>query len=321
MTTISYHASHEQFKPSRLLEWAVMAEQAGFRGCLSSDHFHPWSETQGESGFAWSWLGAAMARTQMSFSVVNAPGQRYHPAIIAQAAATLAEMFPERFRIALGSGQALNECITGTAWPAKQQRNDRLRECVDIIRALWKGETVNHKGLVTVENAKLYTLPKNPPLMIAAAITKKTAAWAGEWADGLITISHPVDKLKEVINAFRESGGDQKPIMLKYHLSYASSEEDALQGAFEEWKTNIFSSSVLTELRLPDQFQKAAEFVDPSDIKDHVKIYKHLDQYTESINDYIALGLDEIILHNVHTNQEKFIEDFGTKVIPSLDAE
>jgi coenzyme F420-dependent glucose-6-phosphate dehydrogenase len=320
MARISYHASHEQFKPSQLLEWVIMAEEAGFQGCLSSDHFHPWSQVQGESGFAWSWLGAAMARTKLSFAVVNAPGQRYHPAIIAQAAATLAEMFPDRFRIAVGSGQALNEQITGEGWPSKQVRNDRLKECVDIIRALWNGETVNHSGLVTVEEATLFTRPAKPPQIIAAAITKETAAWAGTWADGLITISHPLEKLREVIHAFRDAGGVGKPVIVKYHLSYAASVEEALNGAFEQWKTNVFSSSVLTDLRLPEQFQKAAKFVSPEDMKDHVKIFRHTDQYIESINEYIALGLDEIVLHNVNTNQESFIRDFGERILPSLDS-
>ncbi|WP_228059509.1 LLM class flavin-dependent oxidoreductase [Plectonema radiosum] len=140
MPTIGYHASHEQFKPSELLKWVQMAEQAGFTLALSSDHFYPWSEQQGQSGFAWSWLGAAMQATPtVSYRVVCAPGQRYHPAIIAQAAATLAEMFPNRFWLTVGSGQALNEHITGEHWPCKSQRNARLKECVDIIRALWGG--------------------------------------------------------------------------------------------------------------------------------------------------------------------------------------
>lgn len=193
MAKFGYHASHEQFKPSALLDYAQAAEKAGFNAGLSSDHFYPWSERQGESGFAWSWLGAALQATSLSFGVVCAPGQRYHPAIIAQAAATLAEMFPNRFWVALGSGQALNEQITGEGWPPKDERNERLIECVDIIRALWAGETVTHYGLVEVEDAKLYTRSEVPPRIIGAAITPKTAEWVGGWADGLITISHPYE--------------------------------------------------------------------------------------------------------------------------------
>src|ERR687897_3769873 len=144
------HCSHEQIPPSRLLRFVQRAEEAGFDGGMSSDHFSPWSERHGESGFAWSFLGAAMATTRLPFGVVNAPGQRYHPAIVAQAAATLTEMFPGRLWVALGSGEASNEHITGDGWPNKATRNARLRECVDIIRALLAGEVVDHAGLVRV---------------------------------------------------------------------------------------------------------------------------------------------------------------------------
>jgi coenzyme F420-dependent glucose-6-phosphate dehydrogenase len=318
MAKISYHVSHEQFTPANLLEWVILAEQAGFTGALSSDHFHPWNKDQGESGFAWSWLGAAMARTKISFGIVNAPGQRYHPAIIAQAGATLAQMFPQRFWVALGSGQALNESITGTHWPGKQQRNQRLNECVDIIRMLWSGKTVNHKGLVTVENAKLYTLPGEAPLIAGAAITEETAGWIGSWADAMITISHPIEKLKKMISAFREGGGNGKPIILKVQLSYGSSDEDALNGAFNQWKTNIFKSNMLAELKTPEQFEAAGELIDPDIMKEHVKISGNLNEHADWINEYASLGFDEIVLHNVNTNQKQFIEDFGNKVLPQL---
>lgn len=319
MAKVSYHASHEQFDPAQLLDWVEMAQQAGFQGALSSDHFHPWNQDQGQSGFAWSWLGAAMARTRISFGVVNAPGQRYHPAIIAQASATLQQMFPARFWIALGSGQAINEHITGTYWPDKQHRNMRLKECADVIRALWNGERVNHKGLVTVEDAKLYTLPHTPPLMIGAALTEETAGWLGGWADGMITISHPIEQMKKMMQAFRQGGGEGKPILVKMQLSYDTSEEDALEGAFREWKTNIFKSSMLAELRNPKQFQQAAEFLDPRVMKDHVKISASTSQHIQWINQYLDLGIEEIILHNVNTSHSRFIEDFGLKVLPELN--
>ena len=137
---IGYHASHEQFPPSRLLDFVKRAEQAGFKAVLSSDHFHPWSNDQGESGFAWTWLGAAMLATNMEFGVVNAPGQRYHPALIAQAVATLEEMFPGRFWLCAGSGEAMNENITGENWPSKDIRNQRLKECVEVMKKMWTGD-------------------------------------------------------------------------------------------------------------------------------------------------------------------------------------
>jgi probable non-F420 flavinoid oxidoreductase len=251
MAKFGYHCSHEQFKPSALLEYVQAAQQAGFTAALSSDHFYPWSERQGQSGFAWSWLGAAMQATSLSFGVVCAPGQRYHPAIIAQAAATLAEMFPKRFWVALGSGQALNEHITGEHWPAKAERNARLKECVEVIRALWAGETVTHHGLVRVQEAKLYTRPEISPRIIGAAITPKTAEWVGGWADGLITISAPYEKLRKVVEAFQRGGGEGKPMFLKVQLSYARDEAQARQGAYDQWRNNIFENVMLAELRSP----------------------------------------------------------------------
>src|SRR5690349_2948191 len=160
MTAIGFHCSHEQIDPAQLLLDVQQAEQAGFAAAMSSDHFSPWSERQGESGFAWTFLGAALASTRLPFGVVTAPGQRYHPAITAQAIATLAQMFPGRFWAALGSGEASNEHITGQGWPRKDLRDQRLEECVGIIRALLRGEVVNHDGLVQVDNARLWTLPE-----------------------------------------------------------------------------------------------------------------------------------------------------------------
>ena len=179
MVQIGYQASHEQFAPSTLLKYTILAENAGFNAINSSDHFHPWSEKQGQSGFSFAWLGAAMQATTLTYGMVCSLGQRYHPAIIAQAAATLAKMFPERFWIALGSGEAINENITVNKWPAKAERNQRLLECAQIMHRLFNGEIVSHQGLVTVENAKLYTRPVKAPSIFCAAISAQTAALAG----------------------------------------------------------------------------------------------------------------------------------------------
>src|SRR6476620_11478856 len=157
---IGYHASHEQFLPSELLRYAKLAEEAGFAAINCSDHFHPWSERQGQSGYSFAWLGAAMANSKLPFGVVCAPGYRNHPAVVAQTATTLAEMFPDRFWMSMGTGEALNERITGEKWPLKAERNQRLLECYDVIKKLLGGETVTHFGKVIVEHAKLYTLPK-----------------------------------------------------------------------------------------------------------------------------------------------------------------
>ncbi|MUG91403.1 TIGR03885 family FMN-dependent LLM class oxidoreductase [Scytonema sp. UIC 10036] len=322
MAKIGYHASHEQFKPSELLKYVQMAEQAGFTLALSSDHFHPWSENQGQSGFAWSWLGAAMQATSaLSYRVVCAPGQRYHPAIIAQAAATLAEMFPNRFWLTVGSGQALNEHISGEHWPCKSDRNARLKECVDVIRALWAGETVTHHGKVYVEEAKLYTRPHTLPAIIGAAITAETAEWLGNWADGLITISRPPEKLQKVVDAFRRGGGEDKPMILKVQLSYDRDEETALQKAHQQWRNNIFKNIVMTELRTPQQFDAVGKFVQPKELHEHVRISADIQQHIEWLQKDIELGFDELILHNVNREQEQFIEVFGEKVLPALTEE
>jgi len=318
MAEIGYQASHEQFKPSELIRLVQMAEQAGFKAINSSDHFHPWSESQGQSGFSFAWLGAAMQVTSVPYGIVCSPGQRYHPAIVAQAGATLAEMFPDRFWMALGSGEFLNEHITGEKWPAKPERNARLLECVQIMRRLFNGETVTHHGLVNVEDAKLYTLPVNAPKLFCAAVSKETAAWAGSWADGLVTVHKPYEELKEVVEAFRNNGGEGKPMYLKVQLSYAHKEEDALLGAHDQWKANVFQGTVLGDMPTVAHFDAAAEFVKPEDLNDMVRISSDLQQHIDWIKQDISLGFEKIILHNVNRDQETFIQDFGEKVLPKL---
>lgn len=315
---IGYHASQEQFSPGTLLRFAEMAEKAGFTAINSSDHFNPWSESQGHSGFSFSWLGAAMVNSSLPFGVVCTPGYRYHPAIVAQAAATLSEMFPGRFWIALGSGEALNERITGEKWPQKSERNERLLECASIIKRLLAGETVNHAGKITVENARLYTLPQKAPLVIGAAVTKETAAWMGTWADGIITVSQPFEALKAVVSAFRSNGGKGKPVYLKTQLSYAATDEAALQEAHEQWKTNIFHSSVLGDLWDVSQFDMLGKYVQPHELNEMVRISANIQQHIDWIKKDMELGFDRIILHNVNRGQELFIKVFGEKVLPNL---
>jgi coenzyme F420-dependent glucose-6-phosphate dehydrogenase len=315
---IGYHASHEQFPPSRLLKCARLAEQAGFQSLFSSDHFHPWSEAQGQSGFSFAYLSAAMAITRLPAGMICCPGGRYHPAIVAQAAATIAEMFEDRFWLAVGSGQALNERITGENWPPKDLRNARLRESVDIIRALWAGETVTHRGLVKVEEAKLYTRPNRTPLLIGAAITEKTAEWLGSWADGLITTSRSPKEAKKMIDAFHRGGGEGKPLFLKVGLCWANTDDDARRLAFEQWRTPSFSNEVLTELRTPREFDEVAKYVRPSDLDQNIRISGDFQRHVDWLRADIDLGFQELILHNVGASQEEFIQAFGEYVLPRL---
>jgi probable non-F420 flavinoid oxidoreductase len=317
---IGYHASHEQLPPSALLSCVVAAEAAGFQAAMCSDHFAPWSSRQGHSGFAWSWLGAALQATGLSFGVVNAPGQRYHPAIVAQAAATLSELFPDRFWLALGSGEASNEHITGDRWPTKDERRARLGEAVAVIRALLAGETVSHDGLVRVDRAKLWTLPEEPPMLIGAAVSADTAAWVGGWADGLVTINQPHDRLRAVIDAFRSGGGEGKPLYLQVHLSWAADEDTALAVAHDQWSTNVFDPTLAMELDLPEQFETAARFVTSEDVRSAVLVSADLGRHTAWLGEYAELGFDRLYLHEVGQaeHQQPFIDAFGSKVIPAL---
>jgi probable non-F420 flavinoid oxidoreductase len=317
---IGYHASHEQLPPSALLRCVVEAEAAGFQAAMCSDHFAPWSSRQGNSGFAWSWLGAALQATGLGLGVVNAPGQRYHPAIVAQAAATLSEMFPGRFWLALGSGEASNEHITGDRWPTKEERRARLGEAVAVIRALLAGETVSHDGLVRVDRAKLWTLPDEAPMLVGAAVSPETAAWAGTWADGLVTINQAHDTLRAVIDAFRASGGEGKPLYLQVHLSWAADEATALAVAHDQWSTGVFDTSVAMELALPEQFEAAARFVAPEDVRSAVLVSADLGRHSDWLQAYAELGFDRIYLHEVGQAeyQQPFIDAFGAKVIPAL---
>jgi probable non-F420 flavinoid oxidoreductase len=315
--TIGFHASHEQVHPSALLAAAQRAEQAGFGAAMCSDHFAPWSERQGHSAFAWAWLGAALQSTALSFGVVNAPGQRYHPAIIAQAIGTLAAMYPGRFWTALGSGEAANEHITGDGWPRKSLRNQRLRECVEIIRALLDGDEVSHDGLVTVDRAKLWTLPEVKPALIGAAVSVETAGWVAEWADGLATIAQPHAKLTQMIDAYREAGGAGK-LVLQVHLSYARTDEEALAVAHDQWRTNVFAPPVCWDLDTPEAFDEAAKHVPPAAMHDSVLISSDTGRQAAWLAELAELGFDDIYLHNVGLDQDLFIDDFGEHVLPQL---
>jgi coenzyme F420-dependent glucose-6-phosphate dehydrogenase len=315
---IGYQASHEQFKPSELLKYVALAEQAGFTAINCSDHFHPWSKRQGECGFAFAWLGASMQSSSLPHGSVCAPGQRYHPAIVAQAIATLAEMFPHRFWISLGSGEALNERITGEKWPSKPERNARLLESATIMKRLLNGETVTHHGRVIVEDAKLYTLPKKVPSLLGAAVTKETAAWLGTWADGMITVHQPHKQLKEVVEAFRTNGGAGKPVYLKVQLSYARTNDEAVSGAHDQWRSNIFNSTVLGDLWQVEQFDALGEFVQPKEMEDMVRMSSDVKQHIDWLKRDMELGFERIFLHNVNREQELFINVFGDQVLPAL---
>ncbi|MGH8912305.1 MAG: TIGR03885 family FMN-dependent LLM class oxidoreductase [Acidimicrobiia bacterium] len=318
MPIVGFHASHEQLAPSALLSAVQSAEAAGFGAAMCSDHLAPWGERQGHSGHAWSWLGAALQATSLTFGVVTAPGQRYHPAVIAQAIATLAEMYPSRFWVALGSGEAINEHVTGEVWPEKPRRDARLLECVDVIRSLLSGEEVTHHGLIEVDRARVWSLPSTPPLLIGAAVSAATAGVVGGWADGLVTVNQPVEALRKVVEAFRQGGGEGKPMYLQIHLSWAEDEYEARRIAHDQWKTNVFGPDLAWNLEMPAEFDDAARFVRPEDIPGTVLVSADVQRHVAWLVELADLGFDRLYLHHVGQAQESFIETFGDKVLPEL---
>lgn len=318
MTLIGYHASHEQFAPSDLIGFVRAAEAAGFDCAKSSDHFHPWSDRQGQSGFAWSWLGAAMQATSLPMGIISAPGYRYHPAILAQAAATIGEMFPGRLWLALGSGEAINEAITGEVWPDKAERNARLRECVDVTRALFAGETVTHRGRVRVVEAKLYSRPSTPVPLFGAAVSEATAAWAAGWADGLLTTGGEPDAVARVINAFRDNGGAGKPIHIQHALSWDRTEEEAVRNALEQWGPLSAAGDTNWNLSRPSDFAAIGALVTEKTIRQRVAVSADLGWHQARIAALMDLDVAAVHLHCVGRNQQDFIDAFGGKVLPAL---
>jgi probable non-F420 flavinoid oxidoreductase len=315
---LGFHASHEQVAPSQLLVDVQHAEQAGFEMAMCSDHISPWGTRQGHSGYAWAWLGAALASTGLELGCVSAPGQRYHPAVAAQKIATLAEMFPGRFWTALGSGEASNEHITGDRWPPKEQRTRRLEECVDVIRRLLAGEEVTHDGLVRVERATVYTRPEQQPALICPAVSVATARNGAEWADGLVTINQPHDKLREMIAAYRDAGGRGR-LVLQVHVSWDPDPDRALAIAHDQWRSNVFPPPLCWDLDSPEAFEQASAHVAPEDLHGAVRVSADLGQHAAWIAEYAELGFDDVYLHHVGQEQRGFLDAFGAHVLPQLD--
>lgn len=316
MVLIGYHASHEQLPPGRLLAAVIRAEEAGFDAAMCSDHLAPWGVRQGESGYAWSWLGAALASTSFSFGVVTAPGQRYHPVITAQAIATLEEMFPGRFWAALGSGEAVNEHVTGDAWPPKSRRNERLMQSVDVIRSLLAGDEVTRSGEIEVHRARVWSLPATPPPLLGAAVTAETAAWAAGWADGLATVAQPRDVLEGVLAAYRDAGG-RGPRALQVHIALEDSEEAALAVARDQWRHSVIRES-LWDIEQPEDFDALAG--DPTDdaLRAGAILGSDAAQVAERIAELVRLGFDRVYLHGIGPDQSRFLERAERELLPAV---
>ena len=228
-------------------------------------------------------------------------------------------MFPGRFWAALGSGEALNEHVTGDRWPTKPARDARLLECVEVIRALLRGEEVSHDGLVRVDRARMWSLPFLTPPLLGAAVSEETARVVGSWADGMITVNQEPEVLRRVIEAFREGGGGGKPVNVQVHLSWADDEPAALAIAHDQWRTNVFGSELMWELELPSQFDAAA----PQHVHHRTSAAPYScrptpGQHVEWIEQIAGLGVQGIYLHHVGREQQRFIEVFGERVLPEV---
>ena len=315
MPTVGFHASHEQLAPSALLAAVQRAEDTGFDAAMCSDHFAPWSVRQGHSGFAWSWLGSALQATRLPMGVVTAPGQRYHPAITAQAMATLADMHPGRFWAALVSGEAVNEHITGDRWPDKSARDARLLECVAVIRALLTGEEVTHHGLVTVDRARLWSIPSTLPGLYGAAVSEATARTVGSWADGLITVNQQEGGDRRALTAYRDQGGKGQA-RLQLHVSWAPSEDEAVEIAMQQWRSNVYGAPVAWDTNSVEAFDELGRHATEDDVRRAVHVSSDLESHAERIRQAFDDGFDAVMLHFVGTSQSDFIDAFGAEVLP-----
>lgn len=315
MVVIGYHASHEQHSPGELLTLAQLAEAAGFESAMCSDHLAPWTRGQGHSGFAWTWLGAAMATTSIPFGVVNAPGQRYHPVIIAQAIATVEQMFPRRFWVAFGSGEALNEHVTGDAWPAKAERQQRLVESVALIRSLLAGERVSVDGAIRAHDARIWSLPVRTSPLLGAAVSPETAGWVAGWSEGLITVGATPERARAILGRYRAARGAGEA-RLQIYLSLGDSDDEALAAARAQWAHSTIPEELLPELDEPEEFEARIGASDEA-LREAVVIDSSTERMAERLA-RLAEGVDHIYLHHVGQDQRAFLRRCEAELLPAL---
>ena len=327
MTIIGYAAALEQFPPTELLNYSLLAEQHGFKGVMAADHFQPWVPQQGHNAFVWSWMAAlGQASKALTFGPgVTCPSFRFHPAIVAQAAATQAALTPGRFWLGLGAGEALNEHVIGGEWPEPHVRLKMMHEAIEIIKKLFSGKIARHDDgkYFTMERVRLWTLPEKPAPIYVATAGPITAKWTGENCDGFITPGASIEKLKGLLDAFEKGargvGKDPStmPKLLQIHLSWADTYEEALQNALTEWP-NGGMPFPKADIRSPEDFAEIAKLVRPENYKNRMLISPDLDEHRANLQQFVDLGFDEIHVHNVGRNQEEFIKAFGEQVISKL---
>jgi G6PDH family F420-dependent oxidoreductase len=313
---IGYFLSSEEHAPSDLVRQAQLAEQAGMDHLWISDHFHPWLDEQGHSPFVWSVIGAIAATTSVSLgTAVTCPTVRIHPAIIAQAAATSAMLLDGRFELGVGTGEALNEHILGDRWPPADIRLEMLEEAVEVIRALWRGEVVDHHGThYTVENARLYSLPDTVPPVMVSAFGPKAAEMAGRIADGLVTTSAD----KDTVEKYRAAGG-KGPIMGSLKLCWGEDEDACVQEAHRLWRSSGVPGQLNQELPMPAHFDQAATLVTLEQTAESTPCGPDVGKIVEQVEEYAAAGYDRLYLNQIGPRQEEFFRFYRDELGPRLN--
>ncbi len=318
MIHIGYKLCSEEQSPQQLVECAQRAEELGFGFAMISDHFHPWIDRQGQSSFVWGVLGAISQATKnlKIGTAVTCPTVRIHPAIIAQAAATIATLLPGRFMLGVGSGENLNEHIFADHWPEADVRQAMLEEAVEVIRLLWRGGQQSHYGCYyTVENARIYTLPESlPPIMIAAA-GPKAAELAGRIGDGLVATSPD----KELEEQFDRAGGKGKPCYAEMTVCWAKDEKSARQNAFECWPNAGIKGELSQVLPVPAHFEQAAKMLSEKDVAQDIVCGPDPDRYIEDLKKYEKAGFANVFIHQIGSDQAGFFRFCERELMPRLE--
>ena len=315
MLELGYALSSEEFGPTDLIANARTAESVGFQFALISDHFHPWTNQQPHSPFAWSVIGGiSQAVKNLSLGTgVTCPLMRYNPAIIAQAAATSAVMMPGRFFLGLGTGENLNEHITGLHWPPAPQRQEMLEEAVAVMRLLWQGGWQTHCGkYYTVEQARIFTMPDQPPPIMIAASKPGSAELTGRIGDGLIST---VPK-RELVKRFEQAGGKDKPRYGQVTVCYASSEDEAARIVRKQWPNAGIDAPLMTDLPLPKHFETVAEAMQPDKITEDVILGPEPRRHIDAIRKFVDAGYDHVYVHQIGPKQSEFLRFYADKVLP-----
>ena len=315
---LGYFLSSEEQHPEKQVTFAGRAEEAGFQFLVISDHYHPWVSQQGQSPFVWSVLGGiaqATKRVRVG-TAVTCPIMRIHPAVIAQAAATVAAMMPGRFFLGIGTGEYLNEHVLGHPWPDTNIRQEMLVEAVFILRELWKGEEFTHYGAYyTVSDARIYTLPDEPPPIYMAASGPKSAVLAGEIADGFISTTSG----NELVRAFRENGGTDKPCFGSVKVCWAKSVEKAKEIMRQWWPVSAISGRLHSDLPSPKHFEDAVELMGKPELPEDAILGADPQPYVQALQSLQKDGFDHIYIHQVGPDQEGFLQFFQEELLPALE--